>query len=66
MMNLLWKSIRINIFFFIIIFLYLIEIIIKFMYVRVIIKSKIGSGVWGTTSRCTYESSALYELYLGI
>jgi len=36
------------------------------MYVRVIIKSKIGSGVWGTTSRCTYESSALYELYLGI
>jgi len=36
------------------------------MYVRVIIKSKIGSGVLGTTSNCTYESSALYELYLGM
>jgi len=36
------------------------------MYVRVTIKSKIGSGVWGTTSSCTFESSALYELYLSI
>jgi len=31
------------------------------MYVRVIIKSKVGIGVWGTTSRCTYECSTTYE-----
>jgi len=36
------------------------------MYVRVIIKSKVGSSELGTTSSYTYEPSALYELYLGI
>jgi len=36
------------------------------MYVRVIIKSKIGSDALGTTSNYIYESSAPHELYLGI
>jgi len=38
-----------------------VRIIIKFMYVRVIIKSKVGNSVLETIFSCTYESSATYE-----